>query len=117
MTHTFKLARRTARFRAPLAALLLLPFFGACDTEHATSLAPESAAPSEPVVPAMRTGTAPAPSSCSSSSYARLVKVASASGLSEALSAAHPGALISLADGTYSGRFPASRTWRTTTRS
>lgn len=31
MTHTFKLARRTARFRAPLFATLLAFAFGACD--------------------------------------------------------------------------------------
>src|SRR5688500_12238545 len=32
MTHTFKLARRAARFRAPLLVTLLALAFGACDS-------------------------------------------------------------------------------------
>ncbi|MDQ3208119.1 MAG: hypothetical protein M3Q37_05885, partial [Gemmatimonadota bacterium] len=34
MTHTFKLARRTARFRAPMFVGLLALAFGACDSAN-----------------------------------------------------------------------------------
>lgn len=56
MTHTFKLARRTARFRAPLFATLLAFAFGACDnadrlTSTSTDGATDPVAAADPVAP------------------------------------------------------------------
>jgi hypothetical protein len=47
MTHTFKLARRTARFRAPILATCLALALGACDADELTNTT--SADPSSPV--------------------------------------------------------------------
>lgn len=47
MTHTFKLSRRAARFRAPMLATLLAFALGACDADELTNTA--SADPSNPV--------------------------------------------------------------------
>jgi hypothetical protein len=52
---------------------------------------------------------APTETACTSGSYARVVKVASATGLTAALTNAQPGDLILLADGTYSGHFTLTR--------
>lgn len=57
MTHTFKLARRAARFRAPVLATLLALALGACDADELTNTTSddlsspvELADPAEPVV-------------------------------------------------------------------
>lgn len=106
MAYSFRLARCLAPLANSMAPLVLLSLLGACEAESPISPALEAATNSRSAASALmltqETG-------CSSSALKRLVKVASSSSLSAALSDAQPGDLIQLANGTYSGHFMTQR--------